>query len=395
MKSKKRIVLAYSGGLDTSIILKWLQENYKAEVICYTADIGQEIDKKKIISNAKKLGVKNIIIKDLKNIFIKDYVFPMLRGHAVYEGVYLLGTSIARPLIAKDQIKVAKKYKAYAVSHGSTGKGNDQVRFELGYHYFGPKIKIIAPWRIWKLKSRTDLINYAKKNKISIPKDKKGAPPFSVDDNLFHTSTEGKVLENPKNSAPELIFQRTVSPEKAPNKPTFVSINFKNGDPIGVNGKKLTPAKLLEKLNLLAGKNGIGRVDLVENRFLGIKSRGVYETPGGTLLIHAHRSIESVTLDKETMHKKENIMSRYAELIYNGYWYSKERFKLQKIVDLKKNKVNGTVKLKLYKGNITIISRQTKSSAYSLKKVSFEENKTFNKSNVEKFINFHKKKLRS
>ena len=395
MKSKKRIVLAYSGGLDTSIILKWLQENYKAEVICYTADIGQEIDKKKIISNAKKLGVKNIIIKDLKNIFIKDYVFPMLRGHAVYEGVYLLGTSIARPLIAKDQIKVAKKYKAYAVSHGSTGKGNDQVRFELGYHYFGPKIKIIAPWRIWKLKSRTDLINYAKKNKISIPKDKKGAPPFSVDDNLFHTSTEGKVLENPKNSAPELIFQRTVSPEKAPNKPTFVSINFRNGDPIGVNGKKLTPAKLLEKLNQLAGKNGVGRVDLVENRFLGIKSRGVYETPGGTLLIHAHRAIESVTLDKETMHKKENIMSRYAELIYNGYWYSKERFKLQKIVDLKKNKVNGTVKLKLYKGNITIISRQTKSSAYSLKKVSFEENKTFNKSNVEKFINFHKKKLRS
>ena len=395
MKSKKRIVLAYSGGLDTSIILKWLQENYNAEVICYTANIGQEIDKKKIISNAKKFGVKNIIIQDLRNEFVKNYVFPMIRGHAIYEGVYLLGTSIARPLIAKDQIRVAKKYKAYAVSHGSTGKGNDQVRFELGYHYFGPKIKIIAPWRIWKLKSRTDLINYAKKNKISIPKDKKGASPFSVDDNLFHTSTEGKVLENPKNPAPEFIFQRTVSPEKAPNKPSFVSINFKSGDPVKVNGKKLSPAKLLEKLNQLGGKNGIGRVDLVENRFLGIKSRGVYETPGGTLLIHAHRSIESVTLDKETMHKKENIMSRYAELIYNGYWYSKERFKLQKIVDLKKNKVNGTVKIKLYKGNITIISRQTKSSAYSLKKVSFEENKTFNKSNVEKFINFHKKKLRS
>ena len=395
MKSKKRIVLAYSGGLDTSIILKWLQENYKAEVICYTADIGQVIDKKKIISNAKRLGVKNIIIKDLKNIFIKDYVFPMLRGHAIYEGIYLLGTSIARPLIAKDQIKVAKKYKAYAVSHGSTGKGNDQVRFELGYYYFGPKIKIIAPWRLWKLKSRTDLINYAKKNKIPIPKDNKGAAPFSVDENLFHTSTEGKILENPKNSAPEMIFQRTVSPEKAPNKPTLLSITFRNGDPVGVNSKKLSPAKLLEKLNQLAGKNGIGRVDLVENRFLGIKSRGVYETPGGTLLIQAHRAIESVTLDRETMHKKENIMSRYAELIYNGYWYSKERFKLQKIVDSKKNKVNGTVKLKLYKGNITILSRQTKSSAYSLKKVSFEENKTFNKSNVEKFINFHKKKLRS
>ena len=395
MKLKKRIVLAYSGGLDTSIILKWLQENYNAEIICYTADIGQEINKKKIITNAKKLGVKSIIIKDLKNVFVKDYVFPMLRGHAIYEGVYLLGTSIARPLIAKDQIRIAKKYKAYAVSHGSTGKGNDQIRFELGYHFFGPKIKIIAPWRIWKLNSRSDLIKYAKEHKIAIPKDKKGAPPFSVDDNLFHTSTEGKVLENPKNSAPEIIFQRTISPEKAPRKASFVTINFKNGDPFGVNGKKLSPAKLLERLNQLAGKNGIGRVDLVENRFLGIKSRGVYETPGGTLLIKAHRAIESVTLDKETMHKKDNIMSRYAELIYNGYWYSKERFKLQKIVDLKRNKVNGSVKLKLYKGNVTIVSRMTSGKAYSMKKVSFEENKSFNKKNVEKFINFHKKKLRS
>ena len=394
MMQKKRIVLAYSGGLDTSIILKWLQENYNAEVICYTADIGQEIDKKKIIKNAKKFGVKNIIIKDLKNVFVRDYVFPMIRGHAIYEGVYLLGTSIARPLIAKDQIRVAKKYKAYAVSHGATGKGNDQVRFELGYHYFGPKIKIIAPWRIWKLKSRTDLIKYAKKYKIPIPKDKAGSTPFSVDDNLFHTSTEGKVLENPKNSAPEIIFQRTVSAEKAPNKPTFISINFKNGDPVGINGKKYNPEKILTKLNLIAGKNGIGRVDLVENRFLGIKSRGVYETPGGTLLIHAHRAIESVTLDKNTMHKKDSIMSRYAELIYNGYWFSKERFKLQKIVDLKRNKVNGTVKLKLYKGYIIIQSRITKSKAYSMKKVSFEENKSFNKSNVEKFINFHKKRLR-
>ena len=395
MNSKKKIVLAYSGGLDTSIILKWLQENYNAEVICYTADVGQEIDKKKIFRNAKKLGVKNIIIQDLKDIFVKDYVYPMIRGHAIYEGVYLLGTSIARPLIAKDQIRVAKKYKAYAVSHGATGKGNDQVRFELGYHYFGPKIKVIAPWRIWNLKSRTDLINYAKKNNIEIPKDKKGAPPFSVDDNLFHTSTEGKALEDPKNFAPEFIFQRTVSPEKAPNKPSFVTINFKNGDPIGVNGKKLSPSKLLQKLNLIAGKNGVGRVDLVENRFLGIKSRGVYETPGGTLLIIAHRAIESVTLDKDTMHKKDAIMSRYAELIYNGYWFSKERFELQKIVDLKRNKVNGTVKLKLYKGNIIIQSRITKSKAYSMKKVSFEENKSFNKSNVEKFINFHKKKLRN
>ena len=394
MKSHKRIVLAYSGGLDTSIILKWLQENYKAEVIAYTADIGQEINKKKIIKNAKKLGVKKIIIKDLKNNFVKDYVFPMIRGHAIYEGVYLLGTSIARPLIAKDQIRVAKKFKAYAVSHGSTGKGNDQVRFELGYHYFGPKIKIIAPWRIWKLKSRTDLINYAKKHGITIPKDKKGASPFSVDDNLFHTSTEGKILENPKNSAPEFIFQRTTSPEKAPNKASFVTVGFKNGNAVTVNGKKLTPSKILEKLNLVAGQNGIGRVDLVENRFIGIKSRGVYETPGGTLLISAHRAIESVTLDKETMHKKDQIMPRYAELIYNGYWYSKERFKLQKIVDKNRNKVNGFIKLKLYKGNIIIVSRRTKSNAYSMKKVSFEENKTFNKANVEKFINFHKKQLK-
>ena len=394
MKLKKKIVLAYSGGLDTSIILKWLQENYDAEVIAYTANIGQEIDKNKIIRNAKKLGVKNIIIEDLKDIFVKDYVYPMIRGHAIYEGVYLLGTSIARPLIAKRQIAIAKKFKAYAVSHGSTGKGNDQVRFELGYHYFGPKIKVIAPWREWKLNSRTDLIKYAKKNNISIPKDKKGASPFSVDDNLYHTSTEGKVLENPQNAAPEFIFQRTTSPEKAPNKPTLVTIGFKNGNPTTVNGKKLSPGNLLQKLNILAGKNGIGRVDLVENRFIGIKSRGVYETPGGTLLMNAHRAIESVTLDKETMHKKDEIMPKYAKLIYNGYWYSKARFKLQKIVDLKRNKVNGSVKLKLYKGNIAIVSRQTKSNAYSMKKVSFEENKTFNKSNVERFINFHKKNLR-
>jgi len=390
----KKIVLAYSGGLDTSIILKWLQENYNAEVICYTADVGQEIDRKKIFKNAKKFGVKNIFIQDLKDEFVKNYIYPMVRGHAIYEGMYLLGTSIARPLIAKDQIRVAKKFKAYAVSHGATGKGNDQVRFELGYHYFGPKIKVIAPWRIWKLKSRTDLINYAKKHSIEIPKDKKGAPPFSIDDNLFHTSTEGKILENPENTAPEFIFQRTVSPEKAPNKSTFVTINFKNSDPYGINGKKLTPYKLLKKLNTLAGKNGIGRIDLVENRFIGIKSRGVYETPGGTLLMNAHRAMESVTLDKETMHKKDGAMPRYAELIYNGYWFSKERFKLQKIIDLKKNKVNGSVKLKLYKGNITIYSRVTKSNAYSIKEVSFEENKTFNKSNVERFINYHKKKLK-
>mgnify|MGYP001475206793 CR=1 FL=1 len=394
MKKQKKIVLAYSGGLDTSVILKWLREKYNAEVIAYTADIGQKINKKKILENAKKLSVKKIIIENLKNLFVKEYVYPMIRGHAIYEGVYLLGTSIARPLIAKRQIAIAKKYGAYAVSHGATGKGNDQVRFELGYHYFGPKIKVIAPWRIWKLNSRRDLIKYAKKNKIPIPKDKKGAPPFSVDDNLFHTSTEGKILENPRNAAPEMIYQRTTSPEKAPNKVTYVTIEFKNGDPISVNSKKLSPGNLLQKLNILAGKNGIGRVDLVENRFIGIKSRGIYETPGGTLLMVAHRAIESVTLDKETMHKKDEIVPKYAELIYNGYWYSKARFKLQKIVDLKRSKVNGSIKLKLYKGNIAIVSRETKSKAYSLKKVSFEENKTFNKTNVERFINFHKKKLR-
>ncbi len=390
----KKIVLAYSGGLDTSIILRWLQENYKAEVIAYTSDIGQILDKKKIIRNAKKLGVKNIIIENLRNIFIKEYIFPMVRAHAVYEGVYLLGTSIARPLIAKRQIAIAKKYKAFAVSHGATGKGNDQVRFELGYSFFGgKKIKVIAPWREWDLESRADLIKYAKKNKISIPKDRKGAPPFSVDDNIFHTSTEGKILEDPKNSAPEFIFQRTKSPEKAPDKNSRVKITFKNSDPVSINGKKLSPEKILQKLNALAGKNGIGRVDLVENRFIGIKSRGVYETPGGTLLYAAHRAIESVTLDKKTAHEKERIMPKYAELVYNGYWFSKKRLKLQKIIDKNKSKVSGDIILGLYKGNITILSRRTKNKAYSMKKVSFEENKTFNKKKVENFIKYHSKQL--
>ena len=391
----KKIVLAYSGGLDTSIILKWLQINYKAEVIAYTSNIGQDLNKKKIIQNAKRLGVKKIIIEDLKNIFVKDYVFPMIRAHAVYEGVYLLGTSIARPLIAKRQIEIAKKFKAFAVSHGATGKGNDQVRFELGYSFFGKKIKVIAPWREWKLQSRSDLIKYAKKYKIPIPKDKKGAPPFSVDDNLFHVSTEGKVLEDPRNAPPEFIFQKTISPEKAKNKVTKVKIGFKNSDPISLNGKKYKAEILLEKLNKIGGANGVGRVDLVENRFIGIKSRGVYETPGGTILYFAHRAMESVTLDKATMHAKEKIMPLYAELVYNGYWFSKKRLNLQKIVDKKRNQVNGEVVLKLYKGNITIVSRRSKNNAYSLKKVSFEENKTFNKLNVEKFINYHKKKLRS
>ena len=394
MQKINKIVLAYSGGLDTSVILRWLQEKYECEVICYTADLGQDIDRKKIIQNAKRLGVKKIIIEDLQEIFVKDYVFPMIRGNALYEGIYLLGTSIARPLIAKRQIEIAKKYNAQAVSHGSTGKGNDQVRFELGYYYFGPNIKVIAPWRDWDLASRTDLIRYAKKNNIPVPQDKKGAPPFSVDDNLYHTSTEGKVLEDPKKAAPEFIFQRTVSPQKAPNKTSFITIGYKNGDPISLNNKKLSPSNILKKLNDIAGKNGIGRVDLVENRFIGIKSRGVYETPGGTVLTFAHRAIESITLDKETMHKKDELMPRYAELIYNGYWFSKEREKLQKIIDRKRNKVNGTIKIALYKGNLTLVSRVTKSKAYSMKKVSFEENKTFNKKNVENFIKKHSRMLR-
>ena len=394
MQKINKIVLAYSGGLDTSVILRWLQEKYNCEVICYTADLGQEIDRKEIIRNAKRLGVKKIIIEDLQEVFVKDYVFPMIRGNALYEGTYLLGTSIARPLIAKRQIEIAKKYKAQAVSHGSTGKGNDQVRFELGYYYFGPNIKVIAPWRDWDLASRTDLIHYAKKNNIPVPQDKKGAPPFSVDDNLYHTSTEGKILEDPKKAAPEFIFQRTVSPQKAPNKTSYITIGYKNGDPISLNNKKLSPSKILKQLNDIAGKNGIGRVDLVENRFIGIKSRGVYETPGGTVLAFGHRAIESITLDKETMHKKDELMPRYAELIYNGYWFSKERERLQKTIDLKRNKVDGTIKIAIYKGNLTLISRATKSKAYSMKKVSFEENKTFNKKNVENFIKKHSKMLR-
>ncbi len=394
MKKKRKVVLAYSGGLDTSIILKWLQENYNVEVITYTADIGQKINKNKIIDNAKKLGVKKIIIENLRDIFVRDYVFPMIRGHAQYEGIYLLGTSIARPLIAKRQIAIAKKLKAFAVSHGSTDKGNDQVRFELCYYYFGPKIKIIAPWREWKFSSRTDLINYAKKKEILIPKDKKGAPPFSVDDNLFHTSTEGKMLEDPNKNPPEYLFQRTISLEKTPSKTTRVKIGFKNGDPISINKKKYTPSKLLEKLNNLAGKNGVGRVDLVENRFIGIKSRGIYETPGGTVLMFAHRAIESIILDKKTMHLKDKIMPRYAELIYNGFWFSKERFSLQKIIDQKRTRVQGEVTIKLYKGSMSIIGRKSSKSIYSKKKSSFESGKIFSKKYVENFIKIAAKKLR-
>jgi len=382
----KKIVLAYSGGLDTSVILKWLQNKYNAEIITYTSNLGQKINRKEIIKNAKTLGVKKIIIEDLQNIFVKDYIYPMVRGNALYEGYYLLGTAIARPLIAKRQIEIAEKYKADAVAHGATGKGNDQIRFELGYYYFNRKIKVIAPWREWDFKSRSDLINYAKKNNISVPKDKKGKAPFSVDDNLFHTSTEGKILEDLKKPAPEYIYQRTLSPEKAVNKPEKCSLTFFKGNLVAVNNKKNSPKNLLKKLNELGGKHAIGRIDLVENRFLGIKSRGIYETPGGTILLFAHRTIESLTLNKNEQHTKDELMPKYAELIYNGFWFSKERKKLQKIIDNTQRSVEGIVKLKLYKGNIIILERFSKKSLYSKDLASFEGNKVFNPKNTERLI---------
>ena len=382
----KKIVLAYSGGLDTSVILKWLQNKYNAEIITYTSNLGQKINRKEIIKNAKTLGVKKIIIEDLQNIFVKDYIYPMVRGNALYEGYYLLGTAIARPLIAKRQIEIAEKYKADAVAHGATGKGNDQIRFELGYYYFNRKIKVISPWREWDFKSRSDLINYAKKNNISVPKDKKGKAPFSVDDNLFHTSTEGKILEDLKKEVPDYIYQRTLSPEKAVNKPEKCSLTFFKGNLVAVNSKKNSPKNLLKKLNELGGKHAIGRIDLVENRFLGIKSRGIYETPGGTILLFAHRTIESLTLNKDEQHTKDELMPKYAELIYNGFWFSKERKKLQKIIDNTQRNVEGTVKLKLYKGNIIILERFSKKSLYSKDLASFEGNKVFNPKNTERLI---------
>ena len=382
----KKIVLAYSGGLDTSVILKWLQNTYNAEIITYTSNLGQKINRKEIIKNAKALGVKKIVIEDLQNIFVKDYIYPMIRGNALYEGYYLLGTAIARPLIAKRQIEIAEKYKADAVAHGATGKGNDQIRFELGYYYFNRKIKVIAPWREWDFKSRSDLINYAKKNNISVPKDKKGKAPFSVDDNLFHTSTEGKILEDLKKAVPDYIYQKTLSPEKAVNKPEKCSLTFFKGNLVAVNSKKNSPKNLLKKLNELGGKHAIGRIDLVENRFLGIKSRGIYETPGGTILLFAHRTIESLTLNKDEQHTKDELMPKYAELIYNGFWFSKERKKLQKIIDNTQRNVEGTVKLKLYKGNIIILERFSKKSLYSKDLASFEGNKVFNPKNTERLI---------
>ena len=390
----KKIVLAYSGGLDTSIILKWLQINYKAEVIAYTSNIGQDLNKEKIIQNAKRLGVKKIIIEDLKNIFVKDYVFPMIRAHAVYEGVYLLGTSIARPLIAKRQIEIAKKFNAFAVAHGATGKGNDQIRFELGYYAINPKIKVIAPWREWDLKSRHDLLEYASINQIPVPKDKINEAPYSMDANLLHVSYEGKVLEDPWESPDESMFIRTVSCEKAPDKATIIEIEFKKGDPIALNGKKLSPSSLLSKLNSIGGSNAVGRIDIVENRFIGMKSRGVYETPGGTILYIAHRAIESITLDKGASHLKDEIMPRYAELIYNGFWFSPEREMLQSLIDKSQINVNGIVKLKVYKGNVIVLGRKSNSSIYSSKMATFERDDIYNQKDADGFIKLNALRLK-
>ena len=374
-KSVKKVVLAYSGGLDTSIILKWLQTTYGCEVVTFTADLGQGEELEPARAKALLLGIKpeNIFIEDLREEFVRDYVFPMFRANAVYEGQYLLGTSIARPLIAKKQIEIAENVGADAVSHGATGKGNDQVRFELGYYALKPDITIIAPWREWDLRSREQLIAFAEKNQIPIAKDKRGEAPFSVDANLLHASSEGKVLEDPAQDVPDYVFSRTVSPEQAPDQPTIITIDFEKGDATAIDGKKLSPATLLTKLNELGRANGIGRLDLVENRFVGMKSRGMYETPGGTILLAAHRGIESITLDRGAAHLKDELMPKYAELVYNGFWFAPEREMLQAAIDLSQQYVTGQVRLKLYKGNVTIIGRESKYSLYDQDLVTFEE----------------------
>lgn len=390
----KKVVLAYSGGLDTSVILKWLQESYGCEVVTFTADLGQGEELEPARAKAKKLGVKEIFIEDLREEFVRDYVFPMFRANTLYEGVYLLGTSIARPLIAKKQIEIAKKVGADAVAHGATGKGNDQVRFELSYYANKPDIKIIAPWREWDLTSRSKLIAYAEKHDIPVAKDKRGEAPYSVDANLLHTSSEGKVLEDPSQPAPEYVYQRTVSPEKAPDQPTLIEIEFKNGDPIAIDGKKMSPATILTKLNELGGANGIGRLDLVENRFVGMKSRGVYETPGGTILLTAHRAIESITLDREAAHLKDELMPKYASLIYNGFWFSPEREMLQALIDKSQENVEGKVTLKLYKGTVYVMGRESKKSLYSEAHVTFEEDSVYDQKDAAGFIKLNALRLR-
>ena len=390
----KKVVLAYSGGLDTSVILKWLQENYGCEVVTFTADLGQGEELEPARKKAQMLGVKEIFIEDLREEFVANYVFPMFRANALYEGVYLLGTSIARPLIAKRQIEIAEMVGADAVAHGATGKGNDQVRFELSYYANKPDIKIIAPWREWDLNSRTKLIDYAEKNQIPVAKDKKGEAPYSVDANLLHTSSEGKVLEDPSQPAPEYVYQRTVSPEDAPNQATMVEIEFAKGDPIAIDGKKLSPAQILTKLNEIGGKNGIGRLDLVENRFVGMKSRGVYETPGGTILLVAHRAIESITLDREACHLKDELMPKYASLIYNGFWFAPERLMLQALIDKSQENVEGKVRLKLYKGNVYVMGRESPKSLYSMAHVTFEEDSVYDQKDAQGFIKLNALRLR-
>jgi len=390
-----KIVLAYSGGLDTSVILKWLQNKYQCPVVTFTADIGQGDELAPIEAKAKNLGVEEIFIEDLQEEFVRDYVFPMFRANTLYEGTYLLGTAIARPLIAKRQIEIAKIVGADAVAHGATGKGNDQVRFELGYYANNPKIEIIAPWRDWEFESRNDLIEYAEKNQITVPKDKMGEPPFSTDANLLHTSSEGKLLEDPWVEPPEYVFSRTKSIEDALDQPEIITIEFKNGDPVSINEENLRPHEILAKLNSVAGNHGVGRIDIVENRFVGMKSRGIYETPGGTILLHARRAIESITLDKGEAHLKDEIMPKYAEIIYNGFWFSTERIALQELIDSMQNKVNGHVKLKIFKGNIIILGRKSPNTLYDTSIVSFDEKGDYNQKDAEGFIKINSIRLKN
>ncbi len=390
----KKVVLAYSGGLDTSIILRWLQEHYGCEVVTFTADIGQGEEVEPARAKAEMMGIKEIFIDDLREEFVRDYVFPMFRANAVYEGIYLLGTSIARPLIAKRQIEIAREVGADAVSHGATGKGNDQVRFELGYYGLKPDIKVISPWREWDLNSRAKLIEYAQQHQIPVPKDKHGEAPYSMDANLLHISYEGKVLEDPWVGPDESMFRLTVSPEEAPDTPQVIEIEFEKGDPVAVDGQKMSPATLLDHLNKVAGKHGIGRIDIVENRYVGMKSRGVYETPGGTILWQAHRAIESITLDRGAAHLKDELMPRYAELIYNGYWFSPEREMLQAMIDQSQERVNGVVRLRLYKGNVIVEGRKSPNSLYSAEHVTFEEDEVYNQQDAEGFIKLNALRLR-
>ena len=394
MNSIRKVVLAYSGGLDTSVILKWIKETYKCEVATFTADLGQNENFDAVKKKAEAQSISEIFIEDLKDEFVKDYVFPMLRGNPLYEGYYLLGTSIARPLIAKKQIEIANQINADAVAHGATGKGNDQIRFELGYYYHNPNIKVISPWREWDLNSRSSLVEYADKHGIKIAKDKRGEQPFSIDENILHSSAEGKVLEDPWTEAPEYIYTRSVSPEEAPDQTEELIIEYKSGDACALNGKAMQPFELLNSLNQIAGKHGIGRIDLVENRYIGMKSRGVYETPGGTILYHAHRAIESITLDKEAAHMKDNSSSKYAELIYNGYWFSPEREMMQALIDQSQKNVEGKVRLKLYKGNVLIAGRESPLSLYNPDLATFESDKVYSQKDAEGFIKLNALRLR-